>query len=76
LRSKKTGKRFVGCTNYSSGACKTAFPLPQKGSVKPTGNVCSACGLPTVHVWLKGKRPWNLCLNPKCPTKERADEKD
>ncbi|MEM2969297.1 MAG: DNA topoisomerase I [Candidatus Bathyarchaeia archaeon] len=76
LRSKKTGKRFVGCTNYSSGACKTAFPLPQKGSVKPMGNVCSACGLPTVHVWLKGKRPWNLCLNPKCPTKERADEKD
>ncbi|MEM2108687.1 MAG: DNA topoisomerase, partial [Candidatus Bathyarchaeia archaeon] len=72
LRSKKTGKRFVGCTNYSAGACKTTFPLPQKGLVKPTGNVCSACGLPTVHVRLKGKRPWKLCFNPKCPTKEKA----
>ncbi|MEM2999255.1 MAG: DNA topoisomerase I [Candidatus Bathyarchaeia archaeon] len=76
LRSKKTGKRFVGCTNYSAGACKTAFPLPQKGLVKPTGNVCSACGLPTVHVRLKGKRSWKLCFNPKCPTKEKAKGKN
>ncbi|MCW4008377.1 MAG: DNA topoisomerase I [Candidatus Bathyarchaeota archaeon] len=76
LRSKKTGKRFVGCTNYSAGACKTAFPLPEKGLIKPTGNVCSACGLPTVHVRLKGKRSWKLCFNPKCPTKEKAKGKN
>ncbi len=70
LRSKKTGKRFVGCTNYFEGNCKAAFPLPQKGLVKPLGNVCKSCGWPTVRIWMKGKRPWNLCLNPKCPLKE------
>ena len=67
--SRKTGKRFAGCTNYFEGKCKTAFPLPQRGSVKPTGNVCKSCGSPTVRVWMRGKRPWNLCLNPKCQSK-------
>ena len=69
LRSKKTGKRFVGCTNYFEGTCKTAFPLPQRGVVKPLGGVCKSCGWPTVRVWMKGKRPWKLCLNPECPAK-------
>ncbi|MCW4044659.1 MAG: DNA topoisomerase I [Candidatus Bathyarchaeota archaeon] len=69
--SRKTGKRFVGCTNYFEGKCKTAFPLPQRGSVKPTGNVCKGCGLPTVRIWMRGKRPWNLCLNPECPAKTK-----
>jgi len=75
LRSKKTGKRFVGCTNYFEGTCKTAFPLPQKGLVKPLGNVCKSCGWPTVRIWMKGKRPWSLCLNPKCPLKDKRSEK-
>jgi DNA topoisomerase-1 len=75
LYSKTTGKRFVGCTNYFEGKCKTAFPLPQRGSVKPTGNVCRSCGLPTVRVWTRGKRPWNLCLNPECPVKVKRNVK-
>jgi DNA topoisomerase I len=72
--SKKTGKRFVGCTNYFNGTCKTTFPLPQRGYVKPTGKPCKSCGWSTVQVWLKGKRPWNLCLNPKCPTKTKEEK--
>jgi len=75
LRSRKTGKRFVGCTNYFEGTCRTAFPLPQKGLVKPLGIVCKSCGWPTVRVWVKRKRPWKLCLNPKCPLKEKRSEK-
>ena len=75
LRSKKTGKRFIGCTNYFEGKCRTSFPLPQKGSVKPLGYVCKSCGWPTVRIWIKGKRPWNLCFNPKCPLKEERSEK-
>jgi DNA topoisomerase-1 len=73
--SKKTGKRFVGCTNYFNGTCKTAFPLPQSGFVKPSGKTCRGCGWSTVLVWLKRKRPWNLCINPKCPTKKRESSK-
>ena len=71
MHSKKTGKRFVGCTNYFRGTCKTAFPLPQRGVVKPSGKTCSTCGSPVVLVWIRGKRPWNLCLNPECPSKSK-----
>jgi DNA topoisomerase-1 len=69
LRSKKTGKRFVGCTNYFEGKCNTAYPLPQKGTVKPLADVCKSCGLPQVAVYLKTRHPWKLCLNPVCPSK-------
>jgi len=70
LYSRKTGKRFIGCTNYFKGKCETSFPLPQRGLVKPLGKNCRGCGWPTVQVWIKGKRPWTLCFNPNCPTKE------
>ncbi|MCL4429292.1 MAG: DNA topoisomerase I [Chloroflexi bacterium] len=69
LRSKKSGKRFVGCTNYFEGKCNAAFPLPQTGTVKPLSSVCKSCGSPTVAVYLRGRRPWKLCLNPDCPSK-------
>jgi DNA topoisomerase-1 len=72
LRSRTSGKRFVGCTNYFEGTCKTSFPLPQRGTVKPTGKTCKSCGCPTVWVWMGGKRPWNLCINPSCPTKKKT----
>ena len=64
LYSRKTKKRFIGCTNYFKGICKTSFPLPQRGTLKPTGNRCKECGWPTIQVRIKGKRPWNLCFNP------------
>jgi len=64
--SRKTGKRFIGCSNYFKGVCSTSFPLPQQGIIKPTGNSCKACGWPQILVRLKGRRPWNLCFNPDC----------
>jgi DNA topoisomerase-1 len=70
LYSRRTGKRFVGCTNYFKGLCKTSFPLPQKGTIRPLGKNCRGCGWPTVQVRIKGRRPWTLCFNPKCPLKE------
>ncbi len=73
--SKKTGKRFVGCTNYFNGLCKTAFPLPQRGYVKPSGKTCRSCGWSTVTVWFRGKRPWSLCFNPKCTSKTGVEAK-
>jgi DNA topoisomerase-1 len=69
LRSKKTGKRFVGCTNYFLGKCSTAFPLPQTGTIKPLGTACKNCGSPIVVVYLRRGQPWKLCLNPNCPSK-------
>ncbi|MBS7616000.1 DNA topoisomerase I [Candidatus Bathyarchaeota archaeon] len=70
LYSRKTGKRFIGCTNYFKKQCKASFPLPQRGTVRPLGKNCRGCGWPTVQIRMKGRRPWNLCFNPKCPLKE------
>ncbi len=70
LYSRKTGKRFIGCTNYFKGLCNASFPLPQRGTVKPLGRNCRGCGWPLVQVRIKGKRPWTLCFNPECPLKE------
>ena len=71
LYSRKTGKRFIGCTNYFKNKCKTSFPLPQRGTVRPLRKNCRGCGWPTVQVRIKGRRPWTLCFNPKCPLKEK-----
>jgi DNA topoisomerase-1 len=75
IYSRKTKKRFIGCTNYFKGLCTTSFPLPQRGTVKPAKSRCTSCGWPKVLVWLKGRRPWNLCFNPNCPTKAKRRKK-
>ncbi|MCW4016678.1 MAG: DNA topoisomerase I [Candidatus Bathyarchaeota archaeon] len=71
IYSRTTKKRFIGCTNYFKGICTTSFPLPQRGTIKPTGKTCKACGWPYVLVWLKGRKPWNLCFNPNCSLKTK-----
>jgi DNA topoisomerase-1 len=68
--SKRTGKRFIGCTNYFEKTCQTSFPLPQRGIVTPMRRTCTACGWPLLFVREAGRRPWNLCFNPNCPKKE------
>jgi DNA topoisomerase-1 len=69
IHSRTTRKRFIGCTNYFQKTCKTSFPLPQTGTVKPIGRSCRACSWPLLYVRMAARRPWNLCFNPTCPTK-------
>ena len=69
IRSSKTGKRFVGCTNYSHG-CKASAPLPQRGTIVPAGTACGDCGWPVVYVRY-GRRRWRLCVNMQCKGKEQ-----
>lgn len=70
LRSKKTKKRFVGCSNYWEGACRASAPLPQRGKIAALGRPCRSCGWPKAKVVSKGRRPWIICVNPACPLKE------
>ncbi|MEM2905714.1 MAG: DNA topoisomerase I [Candidatus Bathyarchaeia archaeon] len=69
LRSRRTGKRFVGCTNFFNRLCNASYPLPQRGSVKPSRGRCRACGWPTLYVKGLGRSAWFLCINPACPRK-------
>jgi len=68
IRSKKTKKRFIGCTNYPE--CSQSYPLPQKGEVISLGEVCEVCGAPKIKVISKRSRPWILCVDSACPSKE------
>jgi DNA topoisomerase-1 len=68
VRSKKSGKRFVGCSNYSSG-CRASAPLPQKGGLRVAASPCKRCSWPVVYV-IAGRFPWRLCVNPECPSKK------
>jgi len=67
IRSKATKKRFVGCSNFSSG-CRASAPLPQKGTLRTASKPCERCSWPVVYV-AGGRRPWRLCVNPNCPGK-------
>ncbi len=72
IRSRKSGKRFVGCSNYPNG-CKASAPLPQRGTIRSTKYPCRTCGWPVVLVFTTyGRRPWQLCVNPDCPSKKRT----
>ena len=57
--SKKTGKKFYGCSNYPT--CDFAAP----GA--PTGEVCKECG----GFIISGFRGRKFCMNNDCPTREQ-----
>ncbi len=67
IRSRRTGKRFVGCSRYGAG-CRASAPLPQRGAIRRTAKACERCSWPVVHL-VRGRRPWELCINPACPSK-------
>jgi DNA topoisomerase-1 len=67
IRSKKTRKRFVGCSNYANG-CRASAPLPQKGIIK-VAKTCR-CDWPIVKVvFARRAKPWQICVNAQCPYK-------
>ncbi|MGQ4914626.1 MAG: DNA topoisomerase I [Candidatus Asgardarchaeia archaeon] len=65
IKSKKTGKRYVACSNYfkEENRCETILPISQKGTIISTGKTCTYCGYPVVKIMLPGKRPFRSCLN-------------
>ncbi|HEY3374952.1 MAG TPA: DNA topoisomerase I [Candidatus Aquicultor sp.] len=80
MKSKKTRKRFVGCTNYKKAeegeepapdSCTVSYPLPQRGEIIPLMEICEECGSPKIKVMTGIGRPWILCIDPNCPSKIR-----
>jgi DNA topoisomerase-1 len=71
--SRKSGKRFVGCGGYPK--CVTGFPLPQRGYMTKLGTLCKECKMTMIQVQRKGSRPYRMCINHKCKTKENWGKK-
>lgn len=71
VRSQKTGKRFVGCSNYKKTGCDQTYPLPQKGEITPFDEKCPHCGHQMIRVH-SGRRPWKTCVNwADCPGRQK-----
>jgi DNA topoisomerase-1 len=68
VKSKRTTLSFVGCTGYPK--CTNSYPLPQNAKIFKTGRICQKCSTPIVRVIRKGKRSFNMCLDPNCDTKK------
>ena len=67
IRSRRSGKRFIGCSKFPE--CKTAFPLPQFGEITVLGKECKECGMPMIRVKVGKKRAYTMCINPECRSK-------
>jgi DNA topoisomerase I len=77
IRSLRTHKRFLGCTNYSNG-CRASAPLPQRGIIRKYPHQCEICGWPMVSIKfsLRSKSAWNICSNSACPSKQSNNKKE
>src|SRR2546426_11125479 len=60
IRSRTSGKRFIGCTGYEKG-CRFTLPLPQFGNLSITHTNCKICGFQLVQERTKGRRPMISC---------------
>jgi len=64
IKISRNRKRFVACTGFPE--CRNTFPIPQQGMIIPTDKICKKCQTPVVRIKSKGKRPWEMCLDPEC----------
>jgi DNA topoisomerase IA/intein-encoded DNA endonuclease-like protein/predicted transcriptional regulator len=67
--SKKTKKRFAGCSNYPN--CTNGWPLPQKAKIRLLEEHCKFCGIRKILV--EGRRAFEICPNINCPEKKQAE---
>lgn len=69
IRSNKTRKRFLGCSNYYNG-CKASSPLLQKAKLRATKIPCEMCSWPIVIFRYSRKQKWSRqCSNMKCTSR-------
>jgi DNA topoisomerase-1 len=64
IRSRKSGKRFIGCMGKWEKACSFTLPLPQLGLLTLLDEKCNKCGFQLVKVASRGRRTFTTC--PMC----------
>jgi putative DNA topoisomerase len=69
IRSHKTKKRFIGCSNYYNG-CRASSPLVQKGMICAIKMPCKICYWPIILIRYSKKQKWSRqCSNMKCESR-------
>ncbi|MHB1830215.1 MAG: DNA topoisomerase I [Candidatus Micrarchaeaceae archaeon] len=68
LRRSAAGKNFIGCTDYPK--CTNTYSVPQNAKIVATGKICELCHTPKIKVFRRGKRPFDMDLDPNCETKK------
>ena len=69
IRSRKTKKRFIGCSNYYNG-CKASAPLVQRGMICATKMPCKICFWPIILLRYSRKQKWTRqCSNMRCESR-------
>lgn len=71
VRSRGSGKRFVGCGGKWLNGCDFTLPLPQFGTLTLLSQRCKACGFQMIQARSKGRRPLVSC--PRCYATKRRD---
>ena len=64
VRSRGSGKRFVGCDGKWQTGCNFTLPLPQFGNLTLLTRHCSVCGFQMIQARSRGRRPLISC--PRC----------
>ena len=68
LYNRRFKSYFVACNKYPN--CKTTFSMPKYALPKP-GDACKECTYPRLKMIRQGKRPYDFCINPECPSRKR-----
>lgn len=72
IKSPRTGKRFMGCSNFYGG-CDASSPLLQRARLRATKKACGTCAWPEVIFRYSSKQKWTRqCSNIECPTRGQA----
>lgn len=66
IKSRKSNKRFIACSEYRLTGCKAIASVPQVGNIKRSNSICS-CGWPRLRIIFNRKKIWTICVNRVCP---------
>jgi len=70
IRSHKTRKRFIGCSNYYNG-CDASSPLLQKAKLRAIKQKCKICSWPIIIFRYSRKQKWiRQCGNINCDSRK------
>jgi DNA topoisomerase-1 len=73
VRSRGTGKRFIGCNGKWQTGCDFTLPLPQFGNLALLSRHCNICGFQMIQARSRGRRPLVSC--PRCYVTKARDAK-